>query len=269
MIDKQTIHLYPVLEVKSMLSLQVNSDKKYLFGSIQIPSFLGKSSSDIQQIADFATTNAQVFKDNGFNGVFIQDSTPGELTWDTLCNLSSIVEKVKSSVGDFPIGTQMECDNAQGILAVAKASSCSMVRIKSYVGALLKPSGIVNGQAPQALAYKIQNKVETCIFSDIFNLTGVPIGNLSLKLACEMALKTGSNGLIICGRTYEDTLSLLKEAKANCPKAFVLCGGNANASNIKEILSIADGAIVSSCLKTPDKKSWDPNKIKELVNNAK
>ncbi len=44
-----------------MLLLQVDSNKKLIMGSIQLPSFLGKSSAEIVDIADFASKNAKLF----------------------------------------------------------------------------------------------------------------------------------------------------------------------------------------------------------------
>lgn len=256
-------------EIFNMLSLHLNPSKKLLLGSIQLPTFLGKNTTDIKEIAEFAAHNAKAFKNGGFDGVFIQDTTIGSLTTDTMCNLSAITKHVKDQVGKFSIGSQMECDDAETILAVAKAASCDMVRIKTYVGALLKNNGIFNGQGPNAYRYKIENKVNTHIFCDIFNLTGVPFGNLTFKQACSMALKLGVTGLIVCGHDYNETISRLKEAKEENPKSFVLCGGNANEDNIMEILSYCDGAIVSSCLKNAEKTAWDEDKIKRFVEHAR
>lgn len=252
-----------------MLSLQVNSKDKLILGAIQLPSFLCKSTNEIKDISKFAAENALLFKEGGFDGVYIQDTTPGELSLDVVSNLASITRHVKDTVGDFPIGTQMECDNAKAILAIAKSTPSDMVRIKTYVGALLKNNGIFAGQGPEAFKYKMENRIDTSIFCDIFNLTGVPLGDLSLKAACGMALNLGISGLIICGHGYDETISMLKEVKEAYPNAYVICGGNATIDNVKSILEIADGVIVSSCLKTADKKAWDIGKIREFALNAR
>ena len=250
-----------------MLSLQVNSNQKLLMGSIQLPSFLGKSSTEIVDIANYAAKNAKLFSDGGFDGVFIQDVTPGDLSLDIVSNLSAITKHVKDALPHFAIGTQMECDDAKAILAVAKSAPCEMVRIKNYVGAAIKNNGLINGQGPEAYRYKIEHKINTAIFSDIFNLTGVPLGNLSLIKACGMALKLGVSGLIICGHDYEETVSMLKTVKEHFPKAFVICGGNATIDNATDILAVCDGVIVSSSLKSGT--SWDIDKIKTFTKHAK
>lgn len=246
-----------------MLSLQ--DKKKLIFGSIQLPSFLGKSSQEINEIADFALKNALLFEEGGFDGVFIQDTTIGNTSLDTIANLSSITRHVSDNA-NITIGTQMEADDAKVILAIAKASMLGMVRIKNYVGAMLKSNGIVNGQGTEAYRYKIENKIETKVFADIFNLTGVPLGNLSLEKACKMALQVGADGLIICGNTYEETILLLSKVKELFPDKIVLCGGNATIKNVKSILKIADGVIVSSSLKTNN--GWDINKMRAFKENA-
>ena len=250
-----------------MLSLQVNSNKKLILSSIQLPSFLQKTAKEIETIAYEANEAVKLFAAAGFNGVFIQDTTPGGVTIDTIANLTAITKHINDFSSNIAIGTQMECDDAKSILAVAKASSLEMVRIKNFVGAAIRNDGLINGQGPETIKYKIENRIETHIFADIFNLTGIPLGNISLKTACTMAIKLGVSGLIICGNTYEKTLAMLEEVKTDYPDIFVLCGGNTNAKNIKSILDIADGVIVSSCLKTG--KGFDPKKIKNFMDNVR
>ena len=250
-----------------MLSLQVNSEKKLILGSIQLPSFLGKSGKEIEMIAGKARKAASLFAEAGFDGVFIQDTTPGELSLDTISNLAAITRHVRDSVPGIAIGSQMECDNAGAILSTAKAASAEMVRIKNFVGASVRNSGIINGQGPEAIRYRIEHKVETAIFSDIFNLTGVPLGPLSLKKACSMALKLGVEGLIICGPDYDSTVQMLKEVKSYFPDAFLLCGGNATIDKAREMLDICDGVIVSSCLKTGSE--FDAAKMSRFISNAR
>lgn len=256
-------------ELIDMSSLQINASKKVLLGAIQIPSFLTKETKDIEEIAEFAAKNALAFKNGGFDGVFIQDTTIGSLSMDVLCNLVAVTKRVKDVVGEFAVGSQMECDDAKAILAVAKAASCSMVRIKTYVGALMKNCGVFNGQGPEAYRYKLENKVDASILCDIFNLTGVPIGGLSFEQACSMALRLGATGLIVCGHGYDETLELIGRAKDANPNAVIICGGNATQDNIGEILGLCDGAIVSSCLKSKEGTGWDEDKIKRFVEHAR
>ena len=249
-----------------MLSLQVNSNEKLLLGSIQLPSFLGKSEADISKITEKAASDAFIFAEKGFHGVFIQDTTPGNLTMDTIANLAAITAVVKDRTPGFSIGSQMECDDAKAILATAKAAACDMVRIKNFIGASIRNSGLINGQGPEAVRYKIENKVDALIFSDIFNLTGVPLGTIPLKTACSMAIKLGVSALIICGPDYMETIRMIKEVKNDFPETFVICGGNSTPDNVHEILSLCDGVIVSSCLKT--NKAFDQDKMKRFIDNA-
>lgn len=251
-----------------MLTLQPNTNRKILLGSIQLPSFLKSSSSMLRDIADYAKKNARLFLNGGFDGVFIQDTTPGTLTLETICDLTAVTQQVRESLPDFYVGVQMECDAAEGILAVAKASSCDMVRIKTYVGAMLKDSGIHNGQGAEALKYMIQNDVQSAIFADVFNLAGVPVGNISLEQACSMALKRGASALVLCGHGLEETLALLRCAKRKFPESPVICGGNATIDNVAQILRECDGVIASSSLRNGDKSGWDPTRIKAFATNA-
>lgn len=251
----------------NMLSLQVNTKKKLLLGSIQLPSFLGKTDTEIGEISRYASENAAKFENKGFDGVFIQDTTPGRVSFTTVANLASVTRYVKEHSSLRYIGCQMECDEAEAILAVAKSVTCDMVRIKNYVGASVRSNGIVNGQGHEAIRFKTENLVGADILCDIFNIAGSPIGNLSLKQACRMALQLGASGLIICGHDFEETMDLLESAKSACPNAFILCGGNATIDNVGQILEVADGVIASTCLKTGP--TWDEGKIEAFVSHAR
>jgi predicted TIM-barrel enzyme len=63
---------------------------------------------------------------------------------------------------------------------------------------------------------------------------------------------------------------MLSAVKKAFPKARTICGGSVTKQNIQEVFSIADGAIVSSSLKSDtDSESWSVEKIKELVAHAR
>ncbi len=252
-----------------MQKLQLDKTKKLLLGAIHLPSFIGKSQTELRAIETKTLENALIFEKGGFDGVFIQDQTIGATNFDSICNLTGVTRFVTQNTHTIKIGSQMECDDAKSILAVAKASNASFVRIKTYVGTMIKSCGLVHGQGNDALKYKVENNIDATILCDIFDRCGTPLGETSMIEACKMALNLGAEGLVITGKSYEDTLEMIKAIKKEIPSSFILCGGSVTNNNVQEVLSICDGAIVSSCLKDEKNSSiWSLEKIREFVNCA-
>jgi len=250
-----------------MTTLQFQQNKKILLGAIHLPSFQNDTSRpSMKDIESFALHNAKIFAEGGFDGVFIQDQTEGPATLKSVSLLAAVSRFVSSQVDSIHIGSQMECDDAEAILAVAHASGASFVRIKSYVGTMIKDRGLVHGQGHTAISYKKNQGIQTQIFADIFDRCGAPLGDLSLQQAAKLAVQTGADALIITGKNHDETVEMLKAIRKAFPKVKTICGGGVNMTNIKELLSICDGAIVSSSLKDDaDPLLWSVTKIKDLV----
>ena len=253
-----------------MTTLQLESKKKLLLGAIHLPSFLDiETTQDIEGVEAYALKNAKIFEEGGFDGVFIQDQTEGPATPKSLALLSAITRYVTANTNTIAIGSQMECDDATSILSVAQASQASFVRIKSYVGTMIKDRGLVHGQCHTAYSYKKLNGIEALIFADIFDRCGVPLGQMSLESAAKYAIQKGANALVITGKDYAETLNMLSCVKKAFPKVHAICGGSVTKENIAEVFSVADGAIVSSSLKSDDEPGlWSVSKIQELVSHA-
>ncbi|MFI3256916.1 MAG: BtpA/SgcQ family protein [Spirochaetales bacterium] len=252
-----------------MQELIAGTKNKLLLGAIHLPSFVEKTQNQLREIENRALENTKIFEEGGFDGVFIQDQTLGKQSLDSTCNLSGITRFINANVKSIKIGSQMECDDGKSILAVAKASNAEFVRIKTYVGAMIKNNGLIYGQGSEVLKYKTENHIDALIFCDIFDRCGVPFGNISMIEACKMALKLGANGLILTGKDYDESLAMINAVKKAIPNAFILCGGSVTKENVATVLSVCDGAIVSSCLKDDaDNSKWSLKKIMDFVKNA-
>jgi predicted TIM-barrel enzyme len=120
-----------------------------------------------------------------------------------------------------------------------------------------------------AYSYKKTQGIEALIFADISTVAASPLGDLAWSSG-KFALQKGADGLVITGKDYEQTLEMLSAVKKAFPQAKAICGGSVTKQNIQVVFSIADGAIVSSSLKSDtDSESWSVEKIKDLVAHAR
>lgn len=253
-----------------MLTLQVGQGNRILLGAIHLPSFNGICKEQLDTIKSEAARNAAIFDQGGFDGVFIQDQTEGPATFESVAKLSAVTQAVQASASSIALGSQMECDEGPAILSVAGAANCAFVRIKAYVGAMVKSSGIVNGSGQQSIQHKTTHRIETLIFADIFDRCGTPLGDYSFHQALKDAKNLGADAIVLTGKTLEDTITLLQQARKLSSNMPLICGGGVTLENVCEVMPYCEGIIVSSCLKDPDNPGfWSLEKIQNFVEKVR
>ena len=155
-------------------------------------------------------------------------------------------------------------------LAIAQAVGAKFVRLKVYVGAMVKAEGLLEGCAAEAIQYRQQIGAEDiAIFADVYDRTGKPLGRLPLVEEVRQATVFGrADAVVLTGKTSSETFAMISEISNSDVKTPILIGGGVNAGNVKEALRVAEGVIVSSAFKpvgdfTRDSllMDWDAGKI--------
>lgn len=209
--------------------------------------------------------------DAGVRSIMIQNVNDlpayDRATIDTVAMMTACACELKASVGpDCLTGISVLRNDTPACMAIAKAAGLDFVRAKVYVGTMVRTI-LEPGGCDDTLAMKAKLNCDAEIWADVHDRMGVPLGNPSLVEDCGYALKAKANKLIITGKTYEETLNMVKEVKAKHKNASILIGGGANAQNIAEMLSIADGVIIASSLKKDGNinAELDPQRVKEFM----
>jgi membrane complex biogenesis BtpA family protein len=137
-------------------------------------------------------------------------------------------------------------------LAIAQAIGAQFVRIKVYVGTMVKAEGLMEGCAYEAIQYRSQIKAEDIhIFADVYDRTGQPLGRMPLVDEARQAAVFGrADGLILTGLSFAESMDMLRTVKGANFKVPLLLGGGATVENIDQVLQVADGVIVSSAFKS-------------------
>jgi uncharacterized protein len=203
-----------------------------------------------------ALKNAEKAVKAGVPALYIQDlgdfpiaPTPQP---HTVAILSVVGAAIRREFPDLVLGVCMMSHAAKEPLAIAQAIEAQFVRIKVYVGTMVKAEGVVEGCAYETIQYRSQIKADDIhILADVYDRTGQPLGRLPLAEEARWAAVFGrADGLILTGLSFAesmDMLSTVKEANLGVP---LLLGGGATAENIGDVLQVADGVIVSSAFKT-------------------
>jgi membrane complex biogenesis BtpA family protein len=208
----------------------------------------------IDATLDDALKEAQTLSSNGVDVLMAQNlgdlpvgarATSAQLAW-----MARIAAEIRSHFSR-PVGLNLLENDAEAMLAVASAARADFVRIKVYVGAMMTPFGMQSGQAFAAIrARNACDAGEVAIFADVHDRTGAPIASGGFAEDVEHAIRLGgADGLVLTGKSHEETLALINVARKGAGAAPILVGGGVNATNFAEVARVADGVIVSSSLK--------------------
>lgn len=235
-------------------------------GVIHLPPF-GAYKTDINELEGWLLEQMTLHVEGGFASMMIQDQTPGERAGlKTVTVLSALGRSVKRAFPSLSLGIILEVNDPAAALHIANACGADFVRQKVFIGAMVKAGGIITGCAGEAWRVRQEMDRPVEILTDIYDRTGVPLGPLPVETAAGQALKYGSDGLILTGKDFSETLELAGRVKKRFPGAFVCLGGGITESNVAEAIRHSDGLIVSSCLmKDGRDDEWDGEKIRRFM----
>ena len=235
----------------------IKSGRKPVIGMVQLGPLPGSSrykGGRIGETLDSALAEAGILANNGIDVLMVQNlgdlpvgarATCAQVAW-----MTRIASEVRSRFS-MPVGLNLLENDAEAMFAVASAAKADFVRIKVYVGAMMTPFGIESGQAFAAIrARNACDAADVAIFADVHDRTGVPIASGGFAEDVEHAIRLGgADGLVLTGKSYDETLAFVDVARKRIGTAPVLVGGGVHEKNFAEVARVADGVIVSSSLK--------------------
>jgi hypothetical protein len=267
-------HFYPITKtLRGVLSVIFNGKKPILIGSIHLPRFISQDlvpKWTLDDLESYVVENVRIFEEGGFDGVFIQDQTPGESSNLSIGLTSVLARKAVLAAKSMEIGIVIESDCPEVSLACASASGASFIRQKVFVGSMVKSQGIVCGMGDRAIRERSNLHASTVILADVYDRTGIPLGSLPPEVAARQCVSIGADGLVLTGQNMGETLSLIDQVRQVVRGVPLIVGGGVDENTIHCVVEKADGAIISSSLKSDETPNlWDVDKIRALVKMAR
>ena len=191
--------------------------------------------------------------------------------------LSVVGASVRCAFPDLPLGIIIGSHSAETPLAVAKAIGAQFVRLKVYVGAMVKADGIEQGCAYEAVQYRARLGAEDiAIVADVYDRTGIPLGEMDIEEASRWAVRYRADALVLTGHDFPGSLHMLERVRAKQLGVPLLLGGSATAGNVSQALRYADGIIVSTSLMSASgskaeraARPWDEDAIRRFMDAAR
>jgi membrane complex biogenesis BtpA family protein len=235
----------------------IERGKQFVIGMVHClplpgtPGFCG----DMQKIIDQAVNDAIVLEKAGMDAIIIENmgDNPFGVVLDTeqSCALAAISALIAQKV-KIPIGIDAAMNDYKTSISIAKAIGGSFVRIPVFVDTVEFFGGIITPCAREAMIFRKNLQAEDIkILADIqVKHTHMVLPHVSIEDSARAAESCGADAIIVTGTHIgvETPIDIIKRVR-NVTKLPLIAGSGVKTSNIKEQLSIADGAIVGSSLK--------------------
>jgi predicted TIM-barrel enzyme len=236
----------------------------------------GKKSIPMSWLEDYVLQNTALFYECGVPAVILQEETlnNSDAYPESVAVLSVLGSKVHQQFPDLQLGIIMQAHDGVSPIAVAHACGASFVRLKVFIGAMLKSEGIQQGLGIAARDYRSMiDREDIKILADVHDRTGFPMADIPIEMASEWAVRTGADSLILTGFTHEESLQYLSSVRKSGITVPLILGGGATEENVSEVLKYADGVIVSSALKHQNPKPediilWDRDLVRRFMDAA-
>ncbi len=230
------------------------------------------------EIRDFSVRNIEKAFKAGITAFLLQDlgdqPVARPIPPHIIAGMAVIGSQLRAEFPQIQLGISLMGHGAREPLAIAQAIGASFVRLKVYVGAMVKAEGLLEGCAAEAIQYRQQiGAPEIAIWADVYDRTGEPLGRLPLVEEVRQAVVFGrADAVVLTGKNFAETQAMVAEIRASDVPTPILIGGGVNAGNIQDSLRIADGVIMSSAFKPKSgftretmMMDWDEGKIREVM----
>jgi len=219
------------------------------------PAYDGEPLEDVYAAA---VADAQAYAEAGLHGLIVENHgdipflKPGDIGHETAAVMSVMAERVRLSTG-LPVGINVLANAAHVALAVAKASQAGFVRVNEWANAYVANEGFVEGPAGTATRYRswLQAR-DVRVFADVHVKHGAHaiVADRSIPELVRDAEFFDADVLIATGQRTGDVATTEEIETIKTAAALpVVVGSGVDESNVADILSVADGAIIASSLK--------------------
>lgn len=234
---------------------------KPIIGVIHLMPLPGSSRFDghLEHVMLRAEQEAAALTTGGVNAIIVENFfdapfTKNHVDTATACAMAMAVKRIMS-ISELPVGVNVLRNDALTAVAVAATTGARFIRVNVLTGAMLTDQGIIEGEAHALHLYRRQLMAtkDVRILADVMVKHASPLTpHADIQLIAKDTVKRGlADGLIVSGTATGSApdMSDFRAVRNALPDTPLFCGSGCSSSNIKEILSVADGVIVGTSLK--------------------
>ena len=257
---------------------QLGGTEKLVLSMIQpepLPGSYRHRDKGIDEIVEIALRETEMVAENHFDGVIIQNMNDMPIRQisrpEALAYMTRISYEIKKRFPKLVMGILMNWDGVAG-LSVADAVGADFVRVEHlFTGANVTSAGILQGQCVEIAELRKRTGSKVPVYADVYEVHGIPLGRKTVgDAAWECIHEAFADGLFMSGKTPEESIQMVQEARKKVPDVPIYLGGGATGDNIHELMQYYDGVSVATWIKNGDMKNpIDPERAKYFIQEAK
>jgi len=250
---------------------------KPVIGVIHLPPLPGYAKSPgLDGVIEKALLDLQALEAGGADGVLVENEEDRphrvEANPETIAAMTRVARELVLAARQVRVGVEILLNDPWASLAVAKMAGSCFIRTDYFVDPMERPEygGPMKIDPAGLLLYRDRiGAGEVLILADIQVKYARMMEERTRAESARLARQHRADAILVTGRLTGDPphRAHLEEAKTGAPDLPVLIGSGLDAGNARELLSVADGAVVGTSLKSGERV--DPDKVKTLVSLAR
>lgn len=229
----------------------------------------------IGEIVDLALKETEMVADNHFDGIIVQNMNDmpvkQEADPEAIAYMTRIACEIRKRFPELLMGILMNWDGVAA-LSVADAAGADFVRVEHlFTGASVTSAGILQAQCVDIARLRKRTGSKIPVYADVYEVHGIPLGRKPVgDAAWECVHEAFADGLFLSGKSTEESIRMVREARKRVPDTPIFLGGGASGENIRELMGYFDGVSVATWIKNGDMKNpIDPERAGIFISEAK
>ena len=237
---------------------------------------------DRDAISEHMLRDARRLESSGVDGLMIENFGDApfyaeDVPKHVVASMASLVSELVAET-DLPVGVNVLRNDAEAALSIAAAAGASFVRVNVHTSARLTDQGIVTGRAPETVRLRDRLDADVAILADVDVKHSAPLAERPVpEEVAELIERGHADGVVASGTgTGEETdrehLEAVVDACADLDaEAPVFVGSGVTRETVADTLTLADGVIVGTDLKTDGETTApvDEKRARALVEAAR
>ncbi len=256
--------------------LESTSRRPLLVGVVHLAPLPGapRFGGDVGIVLERAREDARGFAEGNLDAVIVENfgDAPffaGTVPPETVAAMALAIRAVHEEAPRLAIGANVLRNDARTGLGLCAATGASFLRVNVHTGAMVTDQGIIEGAAAETLRERERLCPQVAILADVHVKHATPLGDETVEEAAIETLGRGlADALVVSGTRTGSPPSLeeLTRVRERVGPAPLLVGSGLDVTNARELLSVADGAIVGTSLKRDGlvTEPVDPARVRRL-----
>src|SRR5256885_1062422 len=238
-----------------------------------------RGDGSMARVVESALADARALVEGGVDAVLVENFgdapfPPGGAGPATVAAMSVVAAELREALPRTALGVNVLKNDARAALAVAAAVGAEFIRVNVHAGAVLADQGIVQSDAYGTLRDRRLLGVEVAIFADVGGKHAVPLAPVEVEQTARDLVHRGlADALVVSGPATGQATPLadIKRVRSAAPEVRLLVGSGVTAETAAELLSVADGLIVGTSVKSQGgvRQPVDRARVEKLVAAAR